>query len=328
MYPARTEGIAFRRVAGTPSLGQTAAERVPDARERIRVLVEIAAHNESSISLHEILDLLPRGPFPSTEALRDFIAADDRLSRQLSAVGEEITLRGRESLAAGRGIQRDLAEKRVAEADRFLSALSRICPWIELAGVSGSTAYRGAKPSDDVDFFLVTRRRRLWLTLLLALAAAKAVRLRAGTGPTYCFNRLAESPSCRKAFRDSRDPLFAREALSLRVLRGARFYRDLLHMAPWMAEPFPGLYASRLLESGPDGVGPESANRWLGDLLNAAAFLVLAPYLRFVGLLRNLRLRHEGRGEECFRTVVRRDFWATESAIFDALRDEYRKAFA
>ncbi len=297
-------------------------------RDRIRILVEIAAQNESSISLDEMLDLLPGEPFRSTTALRDFIAADERLSSQLSAVGDELTMRGRESLAVARGIQRILAERRVTEAERFLDGLVRVCPWIELAGVSGSTAYCGAKPADDVDFFLVTRRRRLWATLLLALASAKVARLRSNSTTTFCFNRLTEGPSCDRTFRESRDPLFAREALSLRVLRGRSLYRELLRSASWMAGPFPGLYESRLAEDENDRRGVESDSRHLGDALNATAFLILAPYLWLVGLVRNVRLRREGRDKECFRTVVRWDFWATESTIFDELRDEYRRAFS
>ncbi len=296
-------------------------------RDRIRILVEIAAQNESSISLDEILGLLPREPFPSTDVLRDFIASDERLSRQLSAVGDEVTLRGKESLAVGRGIQRILAANRIAEATRFLDSLARVCPWIELAGVSGSTAYRGAKPADDVDFFFVTRRGRLWATLLLALVSARITRLRTRGTTVFCFNRLTEAPSCQRTFRESRDPLFAREALSLHVLRGDCLYADLLRLAPWMEGPFPGLYASRLeagaagrLDRPPDG-------RPSGALLNAAAFLVLAPYLWMAGLARNVRLRRQGRDKECFRTVVRTDFCATESVVFDDLRDEYRRAF-
>ena len=294
------------------------AHGATDHRERICTLVAIAAENGSSISLSELLDLLPQDVFDSTEALRGFIAADRRLSEQLAAVGNEVTLRGQEALAEGR----------LAAADRFLSSLLRVSRGIELAGVSGSTAYSGAKPSDDIDFFLVTRERRLWITLLVGLTLARIDRLRSRDAPVYCFNRLIERPSCERTFRERRDALFAREALNLRVLRGEGLYGRLLDSAPWMADHFPGLYASRLsrIDRARDDLA--RVERKAGDVANAAAFLVLAPYLWLAGLVRNVGLRRAGRGRECFRTVVRPDFWATESILFEELRSEYEKVFA
>lgn len=328
LYPTRSVGDGEPRTRSESAFGTHAPLPSPTHKERIRVLVEIAAANASSISLHEILDLLPRGDFPSSDALRRFIEGDEHLSRQLTAVGDELTLRGQESLAATRTLQRDLAERRLVEADRFLLDLTRVCPWIELAGVSGSTAYSGAKPSDDTDFFLVTRRHRLWVTLLVALAAAKVYRLRSPNASRFCFNRLTEVESCERTFRENRDPLFAREALSLRVLRGRDLYAQLVRAAPWMQDHFPGLYVSRMVEGGSRTIPSEPEAKRLGDLVNAAAFLLVAPYLWMAGLARNVRLRREGRDLECFRTVVRRDFWATESSVFDELREAYRRAFA
>ena len=289
--------------------------------------MDVAAANESSISLEELLGLLPPGLFPSAEALGRFIAADENLARRLATTGGEVTPRGREALAAQRLRQRNLAERRIAEAGRFLDHLGKVCPWVELAGVSGSTAYGGAKPTDDIDFFLVTRRRRLWATMLLALLRAKVERLRFPGAPVYCFNRLLERAACGRAFQERRDALFAREALNLRVLRGGLLYHDLLTSASWMAGPFPGLYAARL-SGGGRAVPQEDAGGPAGRVLNAAALLVLGPYLWLAGLSRNARLRREGRDKECFRVVVRPDVCATESVLYDELREEYRRAFA
>ncbi len=328
MYPSKPapSGTSAGDASRRRGAGAGASSAVD--RERIRALVGIAATNESSISLDELLDLLPPKLFDSREALAHFIATDDGLSRQLAAVDGEVTFRGRESLAERRLVQRGITEGRLAEAARFLHELGRICPWIELAGISGSTAYGGAKPADDIDFFLVTQEHRLWATLLLAFLCARGVRFRSAEAPVYCFNRTLERPACERAFLERRDPLFAREALNLRVLHGNGAYRDLLASAPWMAESFPRLYTARLAATAEGAwpvrrsAGPE------GRLLNAAALLVLGPYLWMAGLARNVRLRRAGREKECFRTVVRSDFCATESVLYDELREEYRRAFA
>ncbi len=325
MYP--TEAVGTGRSTTSRDSAQPSGS-LSDHRNRIRILVEIAAQNASSISLIELLDLLPPGVFLSADHLRSYISADEHLSRRLSAVGTEVTLRGQESLAAERSVQRDLARDRLASAEGFLGGLAHLCPWIEVAGVSGSTAYSGAKPTDDIDFFLVTRRRRLWITLFVALALGRIARSGPEERSVYCFNRLMELPSCERTFREKRDPLFAREALSVRVLHGHTLYAELLRSAPWMSDHFPRLYASRMAAFDDPESAQTTSEQPAGDILNAAMFLILAPYLVLVGLVRNRRLRREGRDKECFRVVVKPDFCATESVLFDELRDEYRKVFA
>ncbi len=271
---------------------------------------------------------MPACRFPTDGVLLRFLATDERLSVRLAEVRGEITLRGREDLASGRTSQRVLARNRFVRADDFLRTLVRICPWIDLAGISGSTAYGGAKPEDDVDFFLVTARHRIWISLFLAMAAARLVQLRSRDSPVYCFNRIAERADCEQAFRESREPLFAREALNLAILRGAELYGQLLASARWMETIFPELYATRLKEAGEASDVTRGKGRVAGRILNGAAFLILGPYLWLAGLVRNVRLRQAKRDKECFRTVIRPERYATESTVYDELREAYRQAFA
>jgi len=189
-------------------------------------------------------------------------------------------------------------------------------------------AYGGAKPGDDVDFFLVTARRRLWISLFLAMATARLQRLRFGNSPAYCFNRIVERADCEKTFRESREPLFVREALNLAILRGKGLYRHLLVSAPWMETIFPELFAAQLGELGDADTPTREKGCAVGRIANAIAFLALGPYLWLAGLVRNVRLQRMGRDIECFRTVIRQDRYATDSILYDELRVVYRQAFA
>ena len=320
----RTSLSAMSASEGLPT--RTLSElSLHDLRSRIQTFVEIAADNGSTISFGELRTLLPSTIFPSDEVLQRFISMDDRLSTRLASVGREVAIRGREALAEDRRAQRSLTVARLRQANRFVDVLSRICPWIRVAGVSGSTAYGGAKPSDDIDFFLVTARDRLWLSLLLALVTARLVRTRTRSSTVYCFNRILDEETCMGAFASTRDPLFAREALNLRVLRGGDAYRDLLAAARWMEGPFPNLYRTRT--EGPRGTfGRRSrgARPFLRGL-DLAVAIFLGSYLVLAGLRRNKRLLRQGRRRECFRTVVRRGFYATESVLYDELREAYRR---
>ena len=271
---------------------------------------------------------MPSSRFPTDRVLKQFLVTDELLSRQLAEVRGEVTLRGRENLADDRRSQRLLAHDRFAQADDFLRTLGGICPWIELAGISGSAAYGGAKPGDDVDFFLVTAPHRLWISLFLAMATARVRQLRTGRSPVYCFNRIVERADCEQSFQESREPLFAREALNLAILRGKGLYGHLLASAGWMGTLFPELFATRLREAGEADQATRGEHLVAGRIANAAAFLVLGPYLWLAGLVRSVRLRRAGREGECFRTVIRPDRYATESTLYDELREAYREAFA
>ncbi len=308
-----------------PTLGDDGLDSV---RNRIRALVAVAAANRSTMSPDELRVLLPPGAFAENDDMVRFIETDRVLGTELVVLEGEIAPREDTALIERRRSQRDLTGQRLCVADAFVSSLGRFVPSPDLVAVSGSVAYGGTKLDDDIDFYIVTGPRRLWATLLVAMLMARIRRLSDPTTPIFCFNRLEERDGCREGFRGSRAPLFAREALSLRVLRGAAFYRELLESSAWMETWFPALYRLRLDElrsADPQEASPSSPF-WAA--VNAAAFLVLGPYLWVAGALRNVRLGHEGRVRAQFRTVVEPAFCAYESRKYDELGDEYRRTFA
>lgn len=271
--------------------------------------------------------LLPTDVFASAEEVGQFLEEDETLRAEFLVIGGEVAPRGEVELIARRREQRRLTSDRLELADRFVSSLDRLCPWIELVGISGSVAYGGTKLHDDVDFFLVTQRNRMWISLFMAMGLARIERTRGRDSVVFCFNRVTEREACEYSFRGSQEPLFAREALNLRILRGHGFYAKLLRSAPWMAQSFPRLYREKVRE---EISSAPSARRRIEPhafLANGAAFLILAPYLWLVGLARNARLQREGRNRARFRTVIEWSFCAYESKKYDDLREDYRRTF-
>lgn len=310
----------------TGSWQGVALSAVPgDLPGRILTLVSIAAAHGSSLSLEELGVLMPDAADAGT--LEDILTREGRLREALAVVAGEIVPRGLESLADASARQRELARRRVQEAAEFAARLARACPWIRLVGVSGSAAYGKARPQDDIDFFVVTGKRRLWVTLLTAMLLGRIARLRATEAPVYCFNRSLEEDRCEAAFRDRREPLFAREALNLRVLLGGTYYATLLREAAWMEGYFPNLYRMRgAAESADASVRPRRGGvGWTA--LNAVALLLVGPYLWMAGQTRNRMHVRKGNRPAQFRTVVRRGFCAYESEKYDDLRDAYLRAF-
>ena len=271
--------------------------------------------------------LLPPGVFASGNALEEFVSRDPSLRDELVVYRGEITLKGLEGLADRRNEQAALNSIRVRLARSFVDRLWRLCPWLRLAAISGSAAYGRSNPSDDIDFFFVTREDRLWVTLTIAMLLAKFQRMKDRSLPTYCFNRVMDEVECAKAFGTSREPLFAREALSLRVLRGQPYYRSLLQSARWMSDFFPALYRAADLVDGAWSEGGRFRATWRGSIADWIAFACLASYSSILGLWRNATLRESGKQDSMFRTIIRRGLFAYESRKYDLLQASYRRAF-
>lgn len=301
--------------------------RASEARARIRTLVSIAAGHGTSVSAQELHDLLPADSFEDAAAVERFVAEDELLNRELQVVRGEVVPRRAVDLVERRSAQRQLTAERMRLAESFVGRLARVCPEPELVAVSGSTAFSGSQPEDDVDFYVVTRPGRTWITLLVAMGLSKLDRLRDPRTPTFCFNRVVEGPGCIASFGRPGDALFAREALSLRVIRGRAFFHRLLEIANWMDGLFPRRYRTDLAESAgaPPSTGRGGWAAW--SLANFVAFLGLAPYLWLAGLVRNVRLSRQGRREALFRTAVSLRSFSYESRKFERLREQYARDF-
>jgi hypothetical protein len=340
MHQTRTtrgEGSAILTEPDGPSRVPRSRAGLPDdiaipqslstIRTKIRTLVSIAAAHDSSLPTADLMLLLPLGAFASTESLVSFLSSDPIFEEELTVTGDEIVFKGCEKLVHGQGDQIRLTARRVSLARSFSGRLSKFCPWLRLVAISGSASYGRSRAADDVDFFIVTRENRLWITLLFAMLFAKGLRVKDPSLPVLCLNRMVEEPHSEAAFRATREPLFAREALNLRVLVGDAYYRRLLESASWMEQIFPLLYRRALETVAHDDDGPEVRQTSFWSIANWIAFVGLAPYLVLAGFWRNARLKETGNFDARFRTVVRRKFFAYESKKYDLLREAYREAF-
>jgi hypothetical protein len=248
------------------------------------------------------------------------------LDQELLVRDGQVTLKALEDLALGRPEQVSLSTQLAQIAQSFSDRLVAVCPWLHLVAISGSTAYAGSNPHDDVDFYIVTRRNRLWVTLLVAMLSARFQHMENPDSPQLCFNRIEEDNECRYSFKTPQDPLFARESLSLRILDGHAYYAERVKSATWMEYLFPRLYRDVLKNAAVrTRAGDARSDVW--SIVNEIAFMILPPYLALMGAWRNHRLTRQARYGARFRTVIRRGFFAYESNKYDRLREIYQKVF-
>ncbi len=86
-------------------------------------------------------------------------------------------LKRRAKLVRQRKNREKISEKYFKQA-KFVSFFLKIIPWIKLVGVSGSLSMMSASKSDDIDFFIITQRGRLWISRLWIILVLNLLNIR------------------------------------------------------------------------------------------------------------------------------------------------------
>jgi poly-beta-1,6-N-acetyl-D-glucosamine synthase len=326
-FPPRKDHVRWERIrtpAGGTSLVASrgtapSQEPTPLSPTELRVasLLRVATDFGTGVPLSQLEKLLPANG-PDAEALGRWLESRPALARLDGArafnpanvvpPAEDRALRARQ--------YREFAEALWSGPFFFARDLVRC------AAISGSTAFGEPRAGDDLDLFIVTRSDCLWWFLARAYLALLIARRHdpAFQDPTPCLNYVLEDRTAAEEFGRRGDLLFAREALSVRVLRGDDYYRGLVASAFWMRSELPRLYDART--GTPGTIAPERAPLSI-RCLNAVVFPLLATYLQLLGILRNAHGRRNEDRQSGFRTETGRRRLAFASRRFERLRRRY-----
>jgi hypothetical protein len=292
----------------------------PLIESRLRVLLEVAELHRAPMSLDQLVAHLPAGAAWTADRVLSWV---DGHPDSGHVVAGHVMPPG-EIPVPELADRASRSEALYAEAEWAVRAPLRSAVRLtRCLGVSGSVAYGFAAPNDDLDFFVATQRGATWLFLLLAFANYRLVRRRAHSpGPSHwCFNYVLDEVAAAQEFARPGGLLMAREALTVRMVRGDAYYRSLLRNAPWMERELPHVYAQR---QGPATEAAPAAS--VGPLVRAVNLLVfplLATYLQLVGLVRNHRLRRASPERQFATTTTLRRFML-RSLRFAELERVYR----
>jgi hypothetical protein len=224
-------------------------------------------------------------------------------------------------------MRRERAELNLRWAKSFMNLCGSSL--VRVVSVSGSTSYLSAGERDDVDFFCITKRGVMWLYLTKALILARLLRIYSPVSPEITLTCMMDEKFARRDFSEVRDPLYARDALSARILFGEDYYTGLLRDSKWMRRAFPGLYRNRL-DSEAEGRPylPEPGLPDLALLLNSLLFRTVGTYVRLKAYLLNRKLAKQGRKRALFRLRIGTDHLVYESVDYILLRRMYLEQFS
>lgn len=147
-------------------------------------------------------------------------------------------LSGRRNIVTKR-FAREKQSLKYFEQARFVARILCILPGIKLIGVSGNLAMMNAEKKDDVDLFIITAKKRLWITRLVVLGILGALgrRRKRGEGKKtvggkFCANLFIEEDQIEQI---NKDIYTAHEVLQMKVLyERDNMYRKFLEANVWV----------------------------------------------------------------------------------------------
>ncbi len=290
--------------------------------DRITMLHRAAKRSGSLVSVQELGHLLDERA--SESELAEAIGSIPALNSRFELREGYLTERGKDDLLMVEleARSRKRAQVNLKYATRFLSFL-RSSPF-EMLAVSGSTSYGSASRSKDLDFFCVAPKGRMWVSITQGLLMARAFAIANRSAPRICLSCIMDEEFALSSFASERNPLFARDAIEAKVLRGSDVYRSLVGSARWISGFYPLAYDGIMSAGRTAGPGSEPSpwDRVLNSLLLAS----VGRYMRLKAALLNRRLRAGGRGEDVFVLRHGEDHLIYESGYYSSLRGEYGRA--
>lgn len=137
---------------------------------------------------------------------------------------------------------------------KAVSILLKIIPWVKLVGVTGSLSMLSSQKKDDIDFFIITSSKRIWISRLFLLSLITLTGMRRkrrekllSASGKICINLILETDNLAQ---QNRNIYLAHEVLQMRVLwQRAGIYSKFLNDNNWAFKYLPN-WKSGILDKG------------------------------------------------------------------------------
>jgi hypothetical protein len=294
-----------------------------ESAERIALLYRAAKRNGSLMTVQELSRLLPQSVSESDvkEAIASFPYLNSMFELRAGYLTERPGAPESDPVVA-EASSRKLAQANLGEASRFVRFLHS--SGFQIVAVSGSTSYGSASVSRDTDLFCVTSPQGMWLSLAKGLIMARAYGLVHRGGARICLSCVMDEEYARSTFEGRRHPLFARDAIEAKVLKGRDRYESLMGMASWISDYYPVAYREIVRSGRPPT--PRRTRSSFAGAVNRLLFLTVGRYIRAKSSLINREFSRRGRSGDVFGVRSGEDHLIYESRRYLDLASEYEAA--
>lgn len=227
------------------------------------------------------------------KALKDKSQESTRpsIGSRVKSIGDYYFLKGREELVRKRR-KREEISKRYYPSAKFGAFLFKLIPWVKLVGISGSLSLRNSQKKDDIDFFIITQKGRLWITRIFLLGIATIIRKRRKkrenlkkVSGKYCINILLEEDNLAQS---DKNIYLAHEILQMEVLyQKENIYQKYLEENSWAFKYLPNWISTESIKYQVSSVKQKKHTTY---------YIILTTILDFLeNLAKNFQLKHMGR---------------------------------
>ena len=294
----------------------------------MKLFCDVALENDSTVSLRDLIALTSINY--SEKQLADswdsyavlssrYRVASGIVLGKTEDFSDEIQVKSRISA------QYDRASSNIAYAFQFGSMLKSASSPFKVLSISGSTSYLSVSETDDLDFFCIVKAGAMWPSFVRSLILARAFRASRKYTPWICLSYVSDEEFVRREFFNNQNGLFARDAISTRVIQGEMYFRNLLKENSWMASYFPKLYELRI--GGGTFTNQEFMKRKPADsferILNLFLYYTAGSYIKLKSYLLNRRFSRDRKFSSLFHLRIGIDHCIYESADYLRLRKLY-----
>lgn len=141
--------------------------------------------------------------------------------------------------------KRKITNIKLKKAKKLLRYLGNL-PWVRFVAVAGSVAFGNPEAEDDIDIFIVTNKKRLWLVRSIDLILYRILGVRrrfsdSNVKDKLCFIYYVTEEHLELAPQDEQNFLTALEVVTLVPVVHEEYYQKLLNSNRWVKKYFPGV---------------------------------------------------------------------------------------
>ena len=274
-------------------------------REAVLAYGRIAAASGALLLVKDLVELLA---IDSTEEeLEESISADESLASKVFVESGQVVLisPGSDRATARKAIEEAERRKRraienVEAARAFARLFSKDAIFV---AVAGTNSYLSAAEGDDIDYYCITKTDGMWTFLLKSLILSRVRSMVRRNAPPFCFCFVMDEKKATEEITRPKGALYARDALTAKVISGGDEFHKILENATWMRPYFPTVYDHKMAElagGGGQGPYPKKGSRVVNTLL----FLSLGSYVRLRAWVMNRKLAKQRKSDAIFKAWI------------------------
>ncbi|MFI5420091.1 MAG: hypothetical protein ACHQ1H_03910, partial [Nitrososphaerales archaeon] len=142
--------------------------------------------------------------------------------------------------------------------------------------------------------------------------------------PWLCLSYVADEAFVRTELNANQNPLFARDAISARVIIGDDYFGTLLRQNSWMAQYFPKLYNLRVRNYRAKTAEKDRESP-AGRIVNLFLYYIAGSYIKVKSHLLNRKFMKMGKKSSLFQLRIGPDHCIYESADYVNLKSLYSR---